>query len=69
MRSKKRKEVENESPLDSMFQKQQTINDLQKSRETYNAILEQGQQVGNWGWTRHHMPSLYVGQKTTHTPL
>ena len=44
--SKKRKEVENESPLDSMFQKQQTINDLQKSRETYNAILEQGQQVG-----------------------
>ena len=32
--SKKRKEVENESPLTSMFQKQQTTNDLQ-TRDSY----------------------------------
>ena len=31
--SKKRTEVGNESPLTSMFQKQQTANDLNKSRE------------------------------------
>ncbi len=44
--SKKRKEVGNESPLSSMFQKQQTVNDLQKTRESYTAILEKGQQLG-----------------------
>ena len=44
--SKKRKEVVNESPLDSMFQKQQTTNDLQKARETHNTILEKGKQLG-----------------------
>jgi hypothetical protein len=44
--SKKRKEVGNESLLASMFQRQQTANDLQKARETYNAILEKGKQLG-----------------------
>jgi len=37
--NKKRKEVGYESPLDSKFQKQQTVNDLNKARKTYNAIL------------------------------
>ena len=44
--SKKLKEVGNESPLSSMFQKQQTVNDLQKTRESYTAILEKGKQLG-----------------------
>ena len=44
--SKKRKEVGNESPLLSMFQKQQTTTDLQKTRESYNAILEKRKQLG-----------------------
>ena len=35
-----------ESPLASMFQKQQTVNDLNKARETYDAILEKGKQLG-----------------------
>ena len=43
---KKRKEVGNESPLSSKFQKQQTVNDLNKSRETYNVILEKGKELG-----------------------
>ena len=43
--SKKRKEVGNESPLSSMFQKQQTANDLNNTREAYNAILEKGKQL------------------------
>ncbi len=38
--SKKREEVGSESPLASMFQKQQTVNDLNKAREPYNAIIE-----------------------------
>ena len=37
--NKKLKEVGNKSPLDSKFQRQQTVNDLNKARETYNAIL------------------------------
>jgi hypothetical protein len=36
--SKKPKEVGNESPLASMFQKQQTANDLQEAREAYLSI-------------------------------
>jgi hypothetical protein len=40
--SKKRKEVGNESPLTSMFLKQQAANELNKAREAYNAILEKG---------------------------
>ena len=44
--SKKRKKVGNESPLASIFQKQQTVIDLHKSRETYNAILEK---ENSWG--------------------
>ena len=44
--SKNRKEVENESPLASMFQKQQTANDLQKAQEAYLSILEKGKQLG-----------------------
>ncbi len=43
--SKLRKEVGNESHLTSMFQKQQTTNDSE-ARETYNAILEKGKQLG-----------------------
>ncbi len=37
--SKKPKEVANESPLASMFQKQQTANDLQKAREAHVSIM------------------------------
>ena len=37
--SKKPKEVGNESPLASMFQKQQTANDLKEAREAYLSIL------------------------------
>ena len=44
--SKKRKKVGNESPLASIFQKQQTVIDLHKSRETCNAILEK---ENSWG--------------------
>ena len=43
---KKRKDVGNASPLASMFQEQQTDNDLQQARKTYNAILEKGKQLG-----------------------
>ena len=32
--------------LASMFQKQQTTNDLQKARATYLSILEKGKQLG-----------------------
>ena len=46
MSLKKHKEVGNGSPWASMFQKQQTAYDLQKARETYNAILEKGKQLG-----------------------
>ena len=44
--SKKPKEVGNESPLASMFQKQQTANKLQKAREAHLSILEKGKQLG-----------------------
>ncbi len=48
--SKKPKQVCNESPLVSMFQKQQTVNDLQKAREAYlsllEKVLEKGKQLG-----------------------
>ena len=44
--SKKPKQVCNESPLVSMFQKQQTASDLQKVREVNNTILEEGKQLG-----------------------
>ncbi len=45
--SKKREELGNEAHLSSLFQKQQTVNDLQKSRETYNSILIlEGKQLG-----------------------
>ncbi len=37
--SKKPKEVGNESPLASMFQKQQTANDLQKARKAHILIM------------------------------
>jgi hypothetical protein len=43
--SKKCKEVGSKSPLAFMFQKQQTVNDLNKAREAYNAILEKGKQL------------------------
>ena len=39
-------EVCNESPVASMFQKQQTANDLQNAREAYLSILEKGKQLG-----------------------
>ena len=44
--SKKPKLVGNESRLASMFQKQQTVNDLQKAREEYLSILEKEKQLG-----------------------
>ena len=44
--TKKGKEVGNESPWASMFQKQQTDNDLQQARKMYNAILQKGKQFG-----------------------
>jgi hypothetical protein len=36
----------NESPLASIFQKQQAVNDLNEAREACNAILEKGKQLG-----------------------
>ena len=44
--NKKRKEVGNESSLTSKFQNQQTVNDLNKARVTYNAILEKAKELG-----------------------
>ena len=44
--SNKRKEVWNESPLASMFQKQQTANELNKARETYNQYLRRKNSLG-----------------------
>ena len=44
--SKKPKQVGTESRLASMFQKQQTVNDLKKAREVYLSILEKGKQLG-----------------------
>jgi hypothetical protein len=38
--SKKRKEVGNELPLASMFQKQHPAIDLNKAREAYNVLLQ-----------------------------
>jgi hypothetical protein len=38
--SKKRKQLGNESPLASMFQKQHTAIDLSKAREAYNVLLQ-----------------------------
>ena len=61
--SKKPKELGNESPLASMFQKRQTAYDVQKARQAYNAILEKGKQLG---LQRQRMPSLCAGQNTTH---
>ena len=40
------KEMGNKSPLASLFETQQTVNDLQKARGAYNAILEKGKQLG-----------------------
>ena len=44
--SNKRKEVWNESPLASMFQKQQAANELNKERETYNQYLRRKTSLG-----------------------
>ena len=44
--SKKRKELGHESPLASMFQKQQTINDLNIARESYNTPFQKGKELG-----------------------
>jgi hypothetical protein len=41
-----RKEVGNEKAVVSMFQRQQTVNDLNKARETYNAQLQKGKKWG-----------------------
>ena len=45
--SKKRKEVGNDNSLDSMFGKQQTVSDLNKSRDMYNAQLQKGEEMGS----------------------
>ena len=58
---KKPKEVGNESPLASMFQKQQTANYLQKAREAYLSILENGKHLG--------LPDAAHGNNTAHIPL
>ena len=43
----KRKDAEKESPLASLFQKIQTaLNELNKARETYVALLPKGKALG-----------------------
>ena len=37
----------NDNSLDSMFDKQQTVSDLNKSRDTYNAQLQKGEEMGS----------------------
>ena len=44
--SKKRKEVENDNSLASMFRKQKAVCDLNKARLTYNSQLQKGNQMG-----------------------
>jgi len=44
--SKKRKEVANDNPLASMFAKQQAVSALNKARDTYNAELQKGKEIG-----------------------
>jgi hypothetical protein len=65
--SKKPKEVGNESPLASMFQKQQTANDLQKAREVHLSILERGKQ-SKWGCTPEsaHAEQVRRSEHDTH---
>ena len=60
--SKKRKGVGNESPLTSMFQKQHTFIDLNKSRETYNVLL---QKVLGLDEAAHAEP-VYRSENNTH---
>ncbi len=62
--SKKRKELGNASPLVSMFQKQQTFNDLQKVREVNNTVLEEGKQLGLEETT--HIEPVLRSENDTH---
>jgi hypothetical protein len=62
--SKKPKEVGNESPLASMFQKHQTANDLQKATEAYLSILEKGKQLGLHG--EAHAEPVRRSENDTH---
>ena len=62
--SKKPKQVCNESRLASMFQKQQTTNDLQKARETYLSILEKGKQLGLH--EEAHIEPVHRSENDTH---
>ena len=43
---KKRKEVGDDNSLDSMFEKQQTVSVLNKVRDTYNAQVQIGKEMG-----------------------
>ena len=45
-REYERQEVGNKSPVVSMFQTRQVVNELNKARETYNAILRKGKELG-----------------------
>ena len=44
---KKRNEVRNETPLASMFARQQVVSDLNKASEAYNAQLQKGCEGAN----------------------
>ena len=50
-----------------MFQKQQTPNDLKKTRETYNAMFERWKLSG-LDEAAHAEPDRCIGQKTAHIP-
>ena len=57
--NKKRKSIGNESPLDSIFQKEQSDNDLEK---TERRIMEYFRRRNSWGWKRQRIPNLCTGQ-------
>ena len=44
--SKKRKEVGNDNSLTLLFAKQQTVSDLNQSREEYNSQIQKGKEIG-----------------------
>jgi hypothetical protein len=57
----------NNLSLASMFQKQQTPNDLKKTREAYNAMFESWKLSG-LDEAAHAEPDRCIVQKTTHIP-
>ena len=60
--SKKSKEVANDKPLASMFEKQQAVSALNKARDTYYAELQKGKEIG----LDEAAQAECEGQKRTH---